>query len=343
MPGPTARHARHCPSDEGLATSLRYLSPRAGTITSQQTQEAGEAYIRARDALWGLLLADERGRDLLPLQATPPCPGRPDVLHHRALLAADVGLARSAALVRTAEERGLLTAARRARNTAVLGLLGLCAAFARAHRGAGQGGGRGLQLVAPGAEALQSALEHVHHAVDHYDPSREVKLSTFAAWHAFRGVQLERLRSGPVRLNATALNRWGELQDVEAQLAHDLGRDPTFDEVAKALGSAGKVRTAIATAQALRPVMSTSLAAADDDRLIPWELPDDSPDPEAEEDHRRDRAAAAATIAEVAPVGSAERVVAEALADGGARAAIAVVGRAELARARTVMRRRAGR
>lgn len=340
MPGPTARHARHCPSDEGLATSLRYLSPRVGDISPQETQQAGEDYHAARVALWDLLLADERGATLLPFSDTPPRPGSLDDLHFGTLRELDAALVRSAPLVRTDEERAILHRARAHRQRAILGLLGLGAAFARAHRGAGQGGGRGLNLVAPGGEALQGALEHIMYAVDAYDPSRAVKLSTFAAWHAFRGVQLERLRAGPVRLNATALTRWGNLQDVESSLAHQLGRDPTFDEVAAALGSPSKIRTALAAAQALRPVHSMSVARFGDDDKI-WDLPDPGADPEETTDARRRAQRAAVVVEAVAPAGSPERVVAEALADGGARAATAAVGRAEATRARSVMRRRA--
>jgi len=341
--GPTARHAHRCPSDAGLARSLAYLGPRAARLSSAQVQELAQHYFRAREALWASILARTQpewleacGRELGGFWGGASWSA---LVGH--MLRLDVGLRITRAAIEGESERFALRDVLGVRERLGEANVGLASDFARAHRGAGSGHGRGLVLVAPGDDALQSAMEHTLRAIDMFDPRRGLKLSTYVAYHAYRGVQLERLRAGRVRLNQTALARWADLQAAEQALAHELGREPTDEELQALMGSAARLRTARA-AEAVLHARSLDEPRRDEDGA---EYARDmggaaeSPEDAALDAERLARARRVADAA--APPGSRERLVADAVAEGGPREGRKVAGGARAAdEALGVVRRR---
>lgn len=271
-------------------------------VTPAETQAAAIAYDRARQALWVRLVGERAGLR--------------EWVRRR-----DWGFRLSSVLVETAEERALLAEARRQRDRATAGLLGLAAAFARAHRGAGQGIGRGLVLVAPGGDALQGALEQVLRGLDRYDPDhrtsagRSCKASTFVSWYAFKGVQDERYRAAGARLTQSALAHWAAVEDAERDLRQRLGREPTWDEIVAEVGQHAAV-----TARRVSRILSaggddTTGSGAEGEHAREPECPLPLPDEVLErEDLRR-------AIDRAAPPRSRRRRVVEALAEEGPRAA----------------------
>ncbi|MCY0992818.1 hypothetical protein OV203_37100 [Nannocystis sp. ILAH1] len=238
------------------------MAPHAGPrLESSQVQAAARAYDEARLALWRALLAGARAaafrRALREAQPDGPFAGgsRSSAAVRSAGRAADPAFRASAPLARKRVELDALARARQLRDRLTLGCLGLAASFARAHRGAGHGGGRGLSLVARGDDAIQAALEHLLLAIDRFEPERGVRFSSFAGWYLRRGVQQARLDVLPTAINLSALAAWGKIEDEERALRHQLGREPTDDELVARIGSASKVATARATAAALAPVV----------------------------------------------------------------------------------------
>lgn len=352
VPGPTARHAHRCPADESLVRGLRYLSKRMPRPTPAETQEAAVAYDRARQELWRRILSRTcpqcvgegsfpgwpyRARCLL-CEGT----GREDLVDESTysglrawVRRRDGGFRLSAQLAEGPDELALLAEARRQRDLAAAGLLGLAAAFARAHRGAGQGLGRGLVLVAQGGDALQGALEQVLRALDRYDPDhrtavgRGCKASTFCAWYAFKGVQDERLRAADARLTSTAIDHWAAVEDAERDLRQRLGREPTWDEVVEETGRAAAL-AASSVARILRSGGGGDDRPRDDGEQRPARecvSPLPLPDELLEREEVRLRIDAAA------PPGSRRRRVVEAAAFEGPQAAHRAAGSRALAAA----------
>lgn len=343
MPGPTARHAHRCPSDAGLARSLAYLGPRAVRLSSAEVQALAAHYFRAREALWATVLARTQPEWIETCGREPGGfrGGASWGAFVGAMLRLDVGLRITRAAVEGESERFTLRDMMGVRAQLGRANVGLAADFARAHRGAGSGHGRGLVLVAAGDDALQSAMEHTLRAIDMFDPRKGFKLSTYVAYHAYRGVQLERLRAGRVRLNQTALLRWGELQAAEQALAHELGRDPTDEELEALLGGAARLRTARAADAALHARSADEQRRDEDGTPRGREMGEPHPSPEDDALAAERAAAARHTLDAAAPPGSHERAVVEALAESGATVARRVAGsRAGVEAALGVVRRR---
>lgn len=342
MPGPTARHAHRCPADESLLVSLRYLSKRTPRVTPAETQAAAVAYDRARMALW-VLIANRLGvRGVAERESPAPSAGQgnpyrtpaegPTARANAELRAwvrrRDGGFRLSTQLAEGPDELALLAEAKRQRERAAAGLLGLAASFARAHRGAGQGLGRGLVLVAPGADALQGALEHVLRGLDRYDPDyrtaagRSCKASTFVSWYAFKGVQDERMRAADARLTTTAIAHWAAVEDAERDLRQRLGREPTWDEVVDECGLAA-ANAAAGVTRLMRSALDGPARLADmDDLRAEREQPCPLPLP----DEEVERAEVRREVDAAAPPGSRVRRVVEAAADGDLAAAARYAG-----------------
>lgn len=71
-------------------------------------------------------------------------------------------------------------------------------------------------------------------AIDHFDPSRESRLATYATFR-IKGAVLSELRSRDVisRTNRRKVRAYDEARE---RLAHELGRDPEDAEIARAMG-----------------------------------------------------------------------------------------------------------
>jgi hypothetical protein len=230
----------------------------------------------------------------------------------------DGGFRLSAVLVETAEEVALLAEARKWRDLAAFGCLGLVADFVRAHRGAGSGRGRGLVLVADGGDALQGGYEQTLRAIDRYNPDyrtaagRSCKCSSYVAWYVRKGIQDERLKAGGLRMSA--LDHWARVEDAERELRHALGREPTHDEVVAATSTNG-VETAARVSRQLR-LAGAPPAPVDAEQTCGGLLPDEALEAE---DVRRE-------VDAVLPAGGRARATIEALAEGGPREAREVAG-----------------
>lgn len=308
MAGPTAKRAHLYPTDASLRRGIAYLSAHAPRLTPAETQEAAVAYDRARMALWE--------------HAVDRCLGGWRWPGLRAWVRSnDLGLRRSALIADGADELALLAEARRQRERAAWGCLGLAEAFARQHRGAGTGSGRGMVLVAEGGDALQSALEQVLHALDRYDPEhrsrsgRTCKASSFAAWYARKGVQDARMASAGLRTSAVA--HWGRAEAAERDLRRELGREPTWDEVVGRIGQ----RPAAAAARVARTFRVVGAPPAAPGLDAP-ERPSAEPLPDellGADDLRRE-------VDDALPPGSTGRRVVEALIERGWAAAREVAG-----------------
>lgn len=83
-------------------------------------------------------------------------------------------------------------------------------------------------------DLMSAAVIGLINAADRYDPSRGVLFKTFAEQHV-RGTILDELRSHDV-LSRTMRDKYKRLEREVSGLEHRLGRHPSGDEVAEALG-----------------------------------------------------------------------------------------------------------
>jgi len=91
--------------------------------------------------------------------------------------------------------------------------------------------GRGLSL----ADLIQEGNLGLMKAVDRFDPERGVRLSTYATWWIRQTIARAAGDSGrTIRLPINQGQRWGRLRRTGEELSQRLGREPTFEELAKA-------------------------------------------------------------------------------------------------------------
>ena len=91
--------------------------------------------------------------------------------------------------------------------------------------------GRGLPLP----DLIQEGNLGLMKAVDRFDPSRGVRLSTYATWWIRQSIaRAAGDRGRTIRLPINQGQRWGRLRRLSEKLAQELGRDPTYDELARA-------------------------------------------------------------------------------------------------------------
>lgn len=83
-------------------------------------------------------------------------------------------------------------------------------------------------------DLMSAAMIGLIHAADRFDPNRGVQFKTFAEQHV-RGTIIDELRSYDV-LSRTMRDKYKRLSRQLVSLEHRLGRNPTSEEVAEALG-----------------------------------------------------------------------------------------------------------
>ncbi len=89
--------------------------------------------------------------------------------------------------------------------------------------------GRGLPLP----DLIQEGNLGLMKAVDRFDPGRGVRLSTYATWWIRQSIaRAAGDRGRTIRLPINQGQRWGRLRRVSERLAQELGREPSYEELA---------------------------------------------------------------------------------------------------------------
>ncbi|NDJ79030.1 MAG: sigma-70 family RNA polymerase sigma factor [Chloroflexi bacterium] len=89
--------------------------------------------------------------------------------------------------------------------------------------------GRGLPLP----DLIQEGNLGLMKAVDRFDPLRGVRLSTYATWWIRQSIaRAAGDRGRTIRLPINQGQRWGRLRRVSEKLSQQLGREPTYEELA---------------------------------------------------------------------------------------------------------------
>ncbi len=89
--------------------------------------------------------------------------------------------------------------------------------------------GRGLPLP----DLIQEGNLGLMKAVDRFDPARGVRLSTYATWWIRQSIaRAAGDRGRTIRLPINQGQRWGRLRRASEKLAQELGREPTYEELA---------------------------------------------------------------------------------------------------------------
>ncbi|WP_119067589.1 sigma-70 family RNA polymerase sigma factor [Aggregatilinea lenta] len=90
--------------------------------------------------------------------------------------------------------------------------------------------GRGLPLP----DLIQEGNLGLMKAVDRFDPLRGVRLSTYATWWIRQSIaRAAGDRGRTIRLPINQGQRWGRLRRASERLAQELGREPTYEELAQ--------------------------------------------------------------------------------------------------------------
>jgi RNA polymerase primary sigma factor len=122
--------------------------------------------------------------------------------------------------------------------------------------------GRGLPLP----DLIQEGNLGLMKAVDRFDPARGVRLSTYATWWIRQSIaRAAGDRGRTIRLPINQGQRWGRLRRVAERLAQELGREPSYEELAQESGlTADQVETTMLAAR--EPVQLDELIGDEENR-----------------------------------------------------------------------------
>jgi RNA polymerase primary sigma factor len=122
--------------------------------------------------------------------------------------------------------------------------------------------GRGLSL----ADLIQEGNLGLMKAVDRFDPERGVRLSTYATWWIRQTIARAAGDGGrTIRLPINQGQRWGRLRKVCETLSQQLGREPSYEEIAVAAGlSVDQVQSTLSAVR--EPVQLDELVGDEEDR-----------------------------------------------------------------------------
>ncbi|MCE7948110.1 MAG: sigma-70 family RNA polymerase sigma factor [Chloroflexi bacterium CFX4] len=122
--------------------------------------------------------------------------------------------------------------------------------------------GRGLSL----ADLIQEGNLGLMKAVDRFDPERGVRLSTYATWWIRQTIARAAGDSGrTIRLPINQGQRWGRLRRTFEELSQQLGREPSYEELAAAADlTVEQVQATLIAAR--EPMQIDELAGDEEDR-----------------------------------------------------------------------------
>ena len=154
----------------------------------------------------------------------------------------------------------------------------------------------------PFEDLLQEGALALVQAVDHYDPTKAMKLSTYATWWVGQAVRRAALAyARPVRFPEELWERAGTATRAEEDLRLRLGREADEGELASSLGWSGEELAEVR--RALEPVASLEAPAGEDGTgelgdLLADTAADDPAEEAARSDARRRLAEALAALPE---------------------------------------------
>lgn len=152
--------------------------------------------------------------------------------------------------------QAVIDMAEEARMELILANTRLVVSIAKAYQG------RGLPL----ADLIQEGNLGLLKAVDRFDPTRKVRLSTYATWWIRQSITRAAGNHGrTIRLPINQGQRWGRIRRTADELSQALGREPTMEEIAKEIDlSVDQIEQTLAVVQ--DPVRIDELVGEENER-----------------------------------------------------------------------------
>ncbi len=93
-------------------------------------------------------------------------------------------------------------------------------------------------------DLIQTGNLGLYEAARRFDPQKGFKFSTFATWWVRNLIQFELdVNSNTIRLPSGVIERYKKIQKLSAKMAHELGREPTAEEIVARFQDPGFVLT----------------------------------------------------------------------------------------------------